>query len=86
MAELTKTDSRQPVGKVKPTDEMVMMPGLFDGTKPENSMQHYERFNVCKFSNHEWSFYRPCWRGYRPFQTYLRQDSSCMVLDKQIKI
>ena len=46
MAELTKTDSRQPVGKVKPTDEMVMMPGLFDGTKPETSKQHYERFNL----------------------------------------
>ena len=25
---------------------MVMMPGLFDGTKLETSMQNYERFNV----------------------------------------
>ena len=32
MAELTKTDNRQPMGKVKPTDKMVMMPNLFDGT------------------------------------------------------
>ena len=32
MAELTKSDTRQPGGKVKPTDKMVMMPGLFDGT------------------------------------------------------
>ena len=23
-----------------------MMPGLFDGTKPETSNQHYERFNL----------------------------------------
>ena len=23
-----------------------MMPGLFDGTKPETSKQHYERFNM----------------------------------------
>ena len=46
MAELTKTDTRQLLGKIKPTDKMVMMPGLFDGTKPETSKQHYERFNM----------------------------------------
>ena len=46
MAELTKTDNRQPVGKIKPTDKMVMMPSLFDGTKPAMSKQHYERFNL----------------------------------------
>ena len=46
MAELTKTDARQPLGKIKPTDKMVMMLGLFDGTKPETSKQHYERFNM----------------------------------------
>ena len=45
MAKLTKTDNRQPIGKIKPTDKMVMMPGLFDSTKPETSKQHYERFN-----------------------------------------
>ena len=46
MAELTKSDSRQPMGKIKPTDKMVMMPGLFDSTKPAMSKQHYERFNL----------------------------------------
>ena len=46
MAELTKTDHRQPMGKIKPTDKMVMMPSLFDGTKPATSKQHYERFNL----------------------------------------
>ena len=46
MAELTKTDNRQPTGKIKPTDKMVMMPSLFDGTKPATSKQHYERFNL----------------------------------------
>ena len=35
MAELTKMDKRQPIGKIKPTDKMVMVPSLFDGTKPE---------------------------------------------------
>ena len=46
MAELTKSDSRQPMGKIKPTDKMVMMPSLFDGTKPATSKQHYEMFNL----------------------------------------
>ena len=46
MAKLTKTDNRQPIGKIKPTDKMVMMPSLFDGMKPETSKQHYERFNL----------------------------------------
>ena len=46
MAELTKTDHRQPMGKIKPTDKMVMMPSLFDGTKLATSKQHYERFNL----------------------------------------
>ena len=46
MAELTKTDNKQPMGKIKPTDKMVMMPSLFDGTKPAMSKQHYERFSL----------------------------------------
>ena len=46
MAELTKTDNRQPIGKIKPTGKMVMMPSLFDGMKPEMSKQHYKRFNL----------------------------------------
>ena len=46
MAKLTKMDNRQPVGKIKPTDKMAMMPSLFDGTKPDTSKQHYERFNL----------------------------------------
>ena len=46
MAELTKLDSRQSMGKIKPTDKMVMMLNLFDGMKPATSKQHYERFNL----------------------------------------
>ena len=46
MAELTKTENRQPMGKIKPTDKMVMVASVFDGTKPATSKQHYERFNL----------------------------------------
>ena len=42
MAEFTKVDTRQPMGKIKPTDKMVMMLS----TKPAMSKQHYERFNL----------------------------------------
>ena len=30
MDELTRTDNRQPMGKIKPTDKMVMMLSLFE--------------------------------------------------------
>ena len=46
MAKLTETDNRQPIGKIKPTDKIVMMLSLFDGTKPETSKQHYKKFNL----------------------------------------
>ena len=46
MAKLTKTDNRQPIGKIKPTDKIVMMLSLFDSTKPAMSKQHYKRFNL----------------------------------------
>ena len=37
MAELTKSDGRQPMEKINPTDKMVMMLSLFDGMKPATS-------------------------------------------------
>ena len=46
MAELTKKDNRQSMGKIKPTNKMVMMPSLLDSTKPAMSKQHYERLNL----------------------------------------
>ena len=45
ITEMTKTDHPTAAGKVKSTDNMVMLPLLFDGSKPEVAKQHYERFN-----------------------------------------
>ena len=42
---MTKTDHPMAAAKVKSTDKMVMLPPLFDGSKPEVAKQHYERFN-----------------------------------------
>ena len=43
ITEMTKSD--HPASRVKSADRMVMLPLLFDGTKPEVAKQHYERFN-----------------------------------------
>ena len=42
---MTKTDSPMAEAKVKSADKMVMLPSLFDGSKPEVAKPHYERFN-----------------------------------------
>ena len=41
---MTQTDHPMASDKVKSADKMVMLPPLFDGTKPEMAKQHYERF------------------------------------------
>ena len=42
---MTKTDHPMAAAKVKSADKMVMLPLLFDSSKPEVAKQHYERFN-----------------------------------------
>ena len=42
---MTKTDHPMVAAKVKSADKMVMLPPLFDGSKPEVAKQHYERLN-----------------------------------------
>ena len=45
ITEMTKPDNSAATARVKLADKMVMLPPLFDGTKPEVAKQHYERFN-----------------------------------------
>ena len=45
ITEMTKTDHPTVEAKVKSANKMVMLPPLFDGSKPEVAKQHYERFN-----------------------------------------
>ena len=42
---MTKIDHPTEAAKVKSGDKMVMLPPVFDGSKPEVVKQHYERFN-----------------------------------------
>ena len=45
ITEMTKSDHPVAAARVKSADKMVMLPLLFDGTKPEVAKQHYKRFN-----------------------------------------
>ena len=45
ITEMIKSDHPIVAARVKSADKMVMLPLLFDGTKPEVAKQHYERFN-----------------------------------------
>ena len=45
ITEMTQTDHPMVSAKVKSADKMVMLPPLFDGSKPEVAKQYYERFN-----------------------------------------
>ena len=45
ITEMTQTDHPNVSARVKSADKMVMLPPLFDGSKPEATKQHYERFN-----------------------------------------
>ena len=45
ITEMTKSDHPMAAARVKLADKMVMLPTLFDGSKPEVAKQHYERFN-----------------------------------------
>ena len=45
ITEMTKSDHPTAAARVKLADKMVMLPPLFDGSKPEVAKQHYKRFN-----------------------------------------
>ena len=42
---MTKSDHPTAAARVKLADKMVMLPPLFDGSKPEVAKQHWQRFN-----------------------------------------
>ena len=45
ITEMTKSDHPMAAARVKSSDKMVILPLLFDGTKPEVVKQHYKRVN-----------------------------------------
>ena len=52
ITEMTKSDHPVAAARVKSADKMVMLPPLFDGTKPEVAKQHYEiNISIINISN-----------------------------------
>ena len=45
ISELLEPTAKNARARVKPADEMLMLPSLFDGEKPEKVKTHYEQFN-----------------------------------------
>ena len=45
ITEMTKSNHPTAAASVKSADKMVMLPSLFNGSKPEVAKQHSERFN-----------------------------------------
>ena len=45
ITEMTKSDHLTAAARIKSADKMVMLPPLFNNSKPEVAKQHYERFN-----------------------------------------
>ena len=45
ITEITKSDHPTAAARIKSADKMVMLPPLFDCSKPEVAKHHYERFN-----------------------------------------
>ena len=45
ITEMTKSNHPTAAARVRSADKMVMLPPLFNGSKPEVAKQHYERFN-----------------------------------------
>ena len=45
ITEITKSDHPTATARVKLADKMVVLPPLFDGSKPKVAKQHYVRFN-----------------------------------------
>ena len=57
ITEMTKPDHSAATARVKLADKMVMLPLLFDSTKPEVVKQHYEGFkSIYQISNEKWQY------------------------------
>ena len=54
ITEMTKSDHPTAAARVKLADKMVMLPPLFDGSKPEVAKQHYEIQPIYEIPNKEW--------------------------------
>ena len=84
ITEMTKPDHSAASARVKLADKMVMLPPLFDGTKPEVAKQYYERFNqYVKFQMKSGNIRDPVGEAIELFEHTL--DKKALVCFKSIK-
>ena len=84
ITEMTKSDHPTTAARVKLADKMVMLPPLFDGTKPEVAKQHYERFNqYIKFQTKSGNIRDPVGEAIELFEHTL--DKKALVLFQEHK-
>ena len=87
ITEMTKTDHPMAAAKVKSADKMVMLPLLFDGSKPEVAKQHYERFNqYIKFQTKSGNIKDPIVEAIQLFEHTHRQESISLVSRAQRQV
>ena len=80
VTEMTKTDHPMVAAKVKSADKMLMLPPLFDGSKPEVAKQHYERFSqYIKFQTKSGNIKDPIVEAIELFEHTSRQESVSLV-------
>ena len=81
ITEMTKPDHSAAASRVKLADKMVMLPLLFDGTKPEVAKQHYKRFNqYIKFQTKSGNIRDPIGEAIELFEHTLDRESIGLVL------
>ena len=81
---MTKPNHSAAASRVKSADKMVMLPLLFDGTKPEVKKQHYKRFNqYIKFHTKSGNIRDPIGEAIGLFEHTL--DKKALVWFKSIK-
>ena len=81
---MTKLDHPMTAARVKLADKMVMLPLLFDSTKPEVVKQHYERFNqYTKFQTKSGNIKDPVGEAIELFEHTL--DKKALILFQEHK-
>ena len=81
---MTQSDHPAAAARVKLADKMVMLPPLFNGSKPEVAKQHYERFNqYIKFQTKSGNIIEPVAKAIELFEHTL--DKKALVRFKEHK-
>ena len=84
VSELLEPTAKDATARVKPADQVLMLPSLFDGEEPEKAKTHYERFNqYVKFQTKEGNIKDPIKEAIELFEHTL--DKKALIWFQQHK-